>query len=412
MNMGKGNHRATEAQRGEREGKRKLPEGWEVKKLGEVCKYEKEPAKGESLPYVGLENIESNTGTFWGSLDPVKVKSLTFQFDESHILYGRLRPYLQKIITPNFHGHCSTEIFPIKPFPSVDRRFLFYWLISDSVGKRVNSTCTGARMPRADMNAVLEFDIPLPPLSEQKRIVAILDEAFAVIGKARENAEKNLDNAREIFESGLSGIFSDLATKHGNFKLEDVVEKECTLSYGIVQPGDDFCNGLPIVRPTDLIVKHIKLDGLKRINPKLAETYQRTTLTGNEILLCVRGSTGTVAISTKELAGSNVTRGIVPICFDSRKVLLDFGYYLFNSPFIQKQIKEKTYGTALMQINIADLRKIDIIAPPLLEQRRIVTELDALSAQTAKLETVYRKKIADLDELKASILERAFRGEL
>jgi len=92
--------------------------------------------------------------------------------------------------------------------------------------------------------------------------------------------------------------------------------------------------------------------GLKLIDPKLAQSYKRTTLRGGELLLCVRGNTGVISIATDELIGGNVTRGIVPISFNPNILQSDFGYYQFTSGFVMKQIKEKTYGAALMQINI------------------------------------------------------------
>src|ERR1017187_4264321 len=124
----------------------------------------------KNLPYVGLEQIESNTGRFVGSTDPVHVKSATFKFSPEHVLYGRLRPYLNKVMLPDFTGHCSTEIFPLKPNPGLSREFLQYWFLCDATVKQIDATSTGARMPRANMNAVLDFEFPLPPLSDQQRI--------------------------------------------------------------------------------------------------------------------------------------------------------------------------------------------------------------------------------------------------
>jgi type I restriction enzyme S subunit len=137
-------------------------DGWEVKTLGDVCEYDKTPCKSDDLPYVGLEDIQSNTGIFVGPFEPRKMKSLTFYFNDEHVLYGRLRPYLNKVLQPHFEGHCSTEIFPIKPKKNLlDRGFLFRWLIATETMKQINNTWTGATLPRANMNAVLEFSINL-----------------------------------------------------------------------------------------------------------------------------------------------------------------------------------------------------------------------------------------------------------
>ena len=184
-----------------------MKKGWQTKRLGEVCHFEKAQGVYRGLPYVGLEQIESNTGRFVGSHESKPMGSSTFAFSREHVLYGRLRPYLNKAIAPEFEGHCSTEVFPIKPAPELSRGYLLHWLLADETMERINATCTGARMPRADMNKVLDFDFPLPPPAEQQRIVGLLDEAFAGVATAKVNAEKNLQNAHELFESHLQSVF-------------------------------------------------------------------------------------------------------------------------------------------------------------------------------------------------------------
>ena len=181
---------------------------WQKKTLADVCTVDKCQGIHQCLPYVGLEHIESNTGRFLGSPEPLGVKSSTFKFSSEHVLYGRLRPYLNKVMLPDFAGHCSTEIFPLKPRPELSREFLQYWFLKNTTVKQIDATSTGARMPRANMNAVLDFEFLLPPLPEQKRIVAILDEAFAGIATAIANTEKNLANARELFDSYLNAVFT------------------------------------------------------------------------------------------------------------------------------------------------------------------------------------------------------------
>ncbi|MBK6821200.1 MAG: restriction endonuclease subunit S [Bacteroidetes bacterium] len=144
----------------------------------------------------------------------------------------------------------------------------------------------------------------------------------------------------------------------------------------------------------------------------MRDGYKRTKLIGDELLLCVRGTTGVVSIATEELKDANVTRGIVPIRFNSKHINQEFGYYLLISNYIQKQIRAKTYGAALMQINIGDLRKINTPYSSLKEQKSIVHQLYLLRIETKKLEFFYQKKIHDLEDLKKSILQKVFSGEL
>ncbi len=294
------------------------------------------------------------------------------------------------------------------PKNGFDIDFIKYFLEGIDFEKHKN----GSTIPHIYFKDYKSEKFPKLPLPEQQRIVSILDESFAAIYKAKANAEQNLKNAKELFESYLQGVFEKKGDGWEERTLEEMADEKCTLSYGIVQPGEEFENGLPVIRPTDLTSRYIKVEGLKRIDPKLADGYKRTKLIGDELLLCVRGTTGVVSIATPELKDANVTRGIVPIRFNPKILNQEFGYYLLISNYVQKQIRAKTYGAALMQINIGDLRKILTPYPSLKEQQAIVRQLDALRAETQKLEAVYQKKIADLEELKKSILQKAFSGGL
>lgn len=256
-----------------------------------------------------------------------------------------------------------------------------------------------------------ELSVLVPPLEEQRRIVTVLDEAFAAIATATANAEKNLANAQELFTCLVEEIL-DSVNDCQTMTLIAAADETCSLSYGIVQPGDEQEGGLPIVRPTDLQQKYIELGKLKRIAPELAYAYQRTKLHGDELLLCVRGTTGVLSVATPELAGGNVTRGIVPIRFEPTTLSDKLGYYLLKSESVQKQIKAATYGTALMQINIRDLKQIKLRVPPLARQSALVARLDAAQAYFEQLEHNCVAKLDAIASLKQSLLQRAFNGEV
>ena len=295
---------------------------------------------------------------------------------------------------------------------SIDQDFLYYILGSPFVFKQFDSLAAGSTVRNLNIDLVSGVKIPRLPIPEQKRIVAILDQAFADIEQARAKTEQNLKNARELFESYLQQVFSQRGEGWVEETLDNLVTDDCALSYGIVQPGDDFTNGLPVVRPTDMKKELINQDGLKLIDPSKSEGYTRTRLKGGELLVCVRGTTGITSIACKSLAGANVTRGIVPVRFEQKKVSHRFGYYQFISPLVQDQIKAATYGAALMQINIRDFRKIKITVPPLEIQKLIEQKLDKVKPDLLRVEEVYASKLAAFDELKKSILQKAFNGEL
>jgi type I restriction enzyme S subunit len=394
-----------------------LPKGWEIKKLGEVCDFQ-----GGSQPPKSNFIYEPRKGyvRFLQIRDFGSDKNITYipeseknrYCTEDDILLGRYGASVGKVLV-NKSGAYNVAVMKTIPKENVlYKRYLFFYLNSDDFQSRLLKTASRSAQDGFSKDDIFDFPILLPPLPEQQRIVAILDEAFTAIAKAKANAEQNLKNAKELFESYLQEVFEKKGEGWEEKSLEDLADEKCTLSYGIVQPGEEYEDGLPVIRPTDLTSRYISLNGLKRIDPKLADGYKRTKLIGDELLLCVRGTTGVVSIATEELKDANVTRGIVPIRFNSKIINQEFGYYLLISNYIQKQIRAKTYGAALMQINIGDLRKINTPFPNLKEQHTIVKKLDALSAETKKLEDIYQQKINDLEELKRTILDKAFKGEI
>ena len=391
-----------------------MKEGWEVKKLGDVCKV----IAGQS-PEGKYYNFDGNGLPFYQGKKEFSEKYLgkpttwttktTKEAEKDDVLMSVRAPVgpvnfaVEKICI-------GRGLAAIRVGNQIYTEYLFNFLLKYETEIESNK---GAVFDSINKTQIENIQIFLPPLTEQKRIVAILDQAFEAIAKAKANAEQNLKNAKSLFESYLNEIFENKGDGWEEKKLEDLADEKCTLSYGIVQPGEEFLNGLPVVRPTDLTSRYIKKEGLKKIDPKIADGYKRTTLIGDELLLCVRGTTGILSIATEELKGANVTRGIVPIRFNLKNINQNFGYYLLISNYSQKQIKAKTYGTALMQINIGDLRKIIATFPKSLEQQiQIVEKLDKLRAETQKLEAIYKQKIEDLEEIKKSILQKAFAGEL
>nr|WP_281378042.1 restriction endonuclease subunit S [Chiayiivirga flava] len=305
----------------------------------------------------------------------------------------------------------DASVLLLRPKADLDPQFVRYAFLSKELLSQVEAG-EGATVGTFTIERARKATIPFPPLDEQKRIVAALDQAFAALNRGRANAEANLEAAERLRQDALDASFSTIAAQSASVELQEAVHPDCGLSYGIVQPGDEVDGGLPIVRPVDLTQREIGLAGLKRIDPAAARGYSRTTLQGGEVLLCVRGSTGIVSVASQELAGANVTRGIVPIRFDPARVLRDFAYFQFRSSLVSNQIAGKTYGAALMQINIKDLRALRFLVPDLETQRDIVRKSEAVLADTQALCRSYQAQLSDIADLRQSLLQAAFSGQL
>ena len=179
-------------------------------KLKSIVSYIKKNAINSGLPYVGLENIQSNTMELIGDISIPDKTSSTFEFNENYVLYGRLRPYLKKVAVPEFKGQCSTEIFCIKPNNNLLKKFLAFWLIESSIAKRIELSSTGARMPRANMNQILNFEINIPLIDDQLQIIDKLEKTFELVKKLKSihiKLEENLQSLKsKLLEEELASL--------------------------------------------------------------------------------------------------------------------------------------------------------------------------------------------------------------
>jgi type I restriction enzyme S subunit len=363
--------------------------GWQIKTLGEVCAFDKAQGIHRGLPYVGLEHIESHTARFIGSNEPQPVKSSTFRFSDKHVLYGRLRPYLNKALAPDFDGHCSTEIFPLKPCPELSREYLLFWLLADETCERINATCTGARMPRAQMNDVLGFSIPVPPLAEQQRIVGLLDEALEGLATAKANAEKNLQNARALFESHLQSVF----TQRGPGWVEKSLGETCVM-----------------YQPKTIGTKDLVPDGPYPVfgaNGVIGR-YDKFNHEEPQLLVTCRGATcGSVNVSEPN---SWITGNAMVVRPKDHALDLHFLEFVIRGGI---NISAAITGAAQPQITRTNLSPLLIRFPQsVTEQARLADRFEDLSAETQRLARVYERKLAALEALKKSLLHQAFTGEL
>ncbi len=296
------------------------------------------------------------------------------------------------------------------PGKQLEHKFLYYYLTS--VVELLDSLGTGATFRELSGGKLKEVPIPVPPLAEQRRIVGVLDEAFAGLANAQANAEKNLQNARALFESYLQSIFTKRGKGWVVKPLAELCDASRVITYGVIKLGDETPNGVPCLRTSNVRWLQIDIEGMKRIATSLSAEYSRTILKGGEVLVNVRGTLGGVAVVKPVMAGWNVSREVAVVPIDHGRINPSFLSYLIGSGVSQEWLAGVKKGAAYIGINIEDLRLLPVAAPKLDEQSRVVSHLDALSTETQKLESLYQQKLAALAELKKSLLHQAFTGEL
>ena len=387
---------------------------WSFVKLGDVCKIEKEQFREGELPYVGLEDIEGFTGCFLGDLNPRVVASSTFRFTSQHVLYGRLRPYLNKVLVPDFGGHCSSEIFPLKPTSQLDRKYLYYWLSSDSIVSAINATCTGARMPRANVNTVLTFEIPLPTISEQKRLVAILDEVFADIEQVRAKTEQNLKNARELFESYLQQVFSQ---RDEGWEVKPL-ESFSSIVNGYAFKSGDYSteSGAKSIKITNVGVYEFVEDDTSYLPHSYLKEFERYRAYEGDVVIALTRtiiSTGLkVAVVPPSYNGALINQRVAAIQVDEQIMPKEALHAYLSSSMAVSYVKKNVSELLQPNLSIRDLRAFPVPIPPHNEREVFSEKIQSVRTQVEQLVSVYNSKLQALDELKKSILQKAFSGEL
>lgn len=254
------------------------------------------------------------------------------------------------------------------------------------------------------------ISIPLPPIPEQKRIVAILDQAFTDIDQARALTEQNLKNARELFESYLQQVFSQRGEGWVNVSLSEITD---CISDGDHSPPPKASDGIPFITISNIDKKSNKIDFSKTF--KVPEEYfsslkpTRVPRVG-DVLYTVTGSFGIPVI----------VEDSSPFCFQrhigllrpSEKVNSRWLYYLLMSPIVFKQADAGATGTAQKTVSLKLLRNMSVPFMPIEEQVEMAANLDQVSSRAKHLEKIYMAKLNCLDELKKSLLQKAFSGQL
>ena len=296
----------------------------------------------------------------------------------------------------------------------IDKDFLFYQLLSKQNEIKGNEGAVFASINKAQIE---NLEISLPSLPEQKRIVAILDEAFAGIRLAVANAEKNLANARELFESYLNNVFTQKGdgwkiTELGNI-IDVLTDYHANGSYKILKQHvelketEDFAW---MVRSTDF---ENNFKNRKRYISESAYNYlKKSKLFGGEIIMSKIGNAGKVYFMPYTDRPCSLAMNLFLIRLDDEKVSNEYVYRYLNSKSGKAQIAPMLNGAATQTITKDSVRSILVPLPAKNIQIQILRELELLEDETSLLESIYQQKLTALNKLKQSILQKAFAGEL
>lgn len=284
----------------------------------------------------------------------------------------------------------------------VSLKYLYYYLSF----RGFSDVISGSAQPQIIRSAINRIEVPIPSMTHQQKVVDLLERTELII-KKRKFQIASLDKLTQsiFFEVFGNPIENDKSWSVD--KLENVIEPGTSVSYGIVQTGDGIKEGVPVIRPVDF-TKKIDVRSLKKTTYDISNSYSRTILKGNELLVTVRANIGSVMLSTPEMKGINVTRGITPLTFNRELINPYFALVLFKSISMQRLLKRLSKGITLIQLNMRDLREIPIIIPPLDIQNHFAERY--LMIEKLREDIIKSKK--ELENLYNSLLQKALSGEL
>lgn len=392
--------------------------GWQTRTLDDVLERTETinplQSPNAEFDYIDVSSVSNTTfeiketQRLKGKDAPSRARKLVRTND---VIFATIRPTLQRIAVVPEHLDkqvCSTGYIVLRPKRGIDHRLVFYWLLTEDFVGRMESLQRGASYPAVTDGDVRAQLIHVPPLSEQRRIVGLLDEAFEGIASAKANAEKNLQNARAIFESHLQAVFSqrgmgwkqmtldEVATTFGRGKSKHRPRNEPKLyggKYPFIQTGD--------IRNADHVIA------------EYSQTYSEAGLAQSKLwpkgTICI-----TIAANIAETAilgfDACFPDSVIGVVADPKKAEAGFIEYLLQS--FKARIQALGKGSAQANINLGTFENERFPFPPVLEQSQIVVKLDDLSKEAQQLAELYERKLVALEALKKSLLHEAFTGRL
>ena len=395
-----------------------VPKGWELKTLYDAFEESKEKwnptSKEEMLNYVGLENIESNSGKIVGFSQTLSstIKSNKTKFSKNDVLYGKLRPYLNKVLVPDFDGVCSTDILVLNPKKEILRRYLFYFLLSNAVLLPISNLTYGTKMPRTKVDDLVKLSFPLPPLSIQKQIVAKLDHILGQLEEKKkqiltiiENNTQRIDFFEKNWQRFLINKEIENHPQRKNWSLKKL--SQVTISHDGKRiplnksqrseiPGQYAYYGAS--GQVDSINDY-KFDGKFML---LAEDGENLNTQKKPIAFIVEGKFW--------------VNNHAHVLQTNSELNLDFLCYYMNSLNIMQFAKKQSTRPKL---NKSDMNEIPVLLPSLETQKQIIQNIksaeEKFQSQKEQFQNIkdsYESTIKYIEHMQSSILDAAFSGKL
>jgi type I restriction enzyme S subunit len=445
-----------------------LPEGWELATLSALVSPSSEKVEPEDRPespYLSLEHIEPHTNRIIGQGTGTDVGSTKAVFRAGDVLYGKLRPYLNKVAIPEFDGICSTDILVFCRVPHLDPKFLMRFLSRREVVEFANHNSAGVQLPRISFKELGTLEFPLPPMVEQKRIVAAVERILDKVKSARERLERLPTTLKRFRLAVLAAACSGRLTADwrektpqsfqqiGNLEPAEASTRKAGRLWGsgevpeltteeiesvprtwkwmkvgalgnghseAVQVGPmsmqsrDFSEkGVPVLNVGCVQWGWFDESKLDFMPAEKAGAFDRYRIATNDILFTRSGTIGRCAVATEAQNDHLMTFHLLRVRVDQKKIGSELLNFMFRgATHIRRQMEEAAIGSTRAGFNTNLLAGLDVPIPPLPEQAEIVRRVSALFALADTIEQRAKSALKRVESLTQAVLAKAFRGEL
>ncbi len=380
---------------------------------------EKYKPKGvEQAFYIGLEHIEKNTGKLTDEVCVADISATKSKFRDSQILYGKLRPYLNKVYLSNREGVCSTDILVFDISSAIEAKYALNFMLSRRFVNDMSANTSGVNLPRVSTRYINAYPTPLAPLPEQRAIVAKIEQLFSKLDNGIANlkaAQKKLAIYRQAvlkkaFEGELTRQWRERQTN-----LPEWVRKKVS-EFGQVLTGNtplkknaDFYSkkDYPFYKPTDLdagerVAKSI--DGLSKLGFETCRSVPANSI----LVTCIGATIGKTGLVAREGGFNQQINAILP----SKGVNSKFVYYQAIGIDFQDAIKSSASSTTLPILNKGKFSNLEMIICSPKEQAQIVKEIESRFSLCDHLQQEIKQGLQKAEALRQSVLKKAFEGRL
>ena len=409
----------------------KIPARWSIYPLKDICYFQEGPGlrnwqyKKTGIKFLNIRCIKD------GKVDLSVAQSVAKEEVNNKYKHFLLDPNdyvlsssgtlgrLAKIDASNLPLLLNTSIIRFRSSNEnvLDHLFLRYFLQSKYFFDKISEQSQGSAQANVGPTHLKLLNVALPTLPEQKKIASILNSVDEVIEKTQLQINKLQDlkkgTINELLTKGIGHTEfkdSDLGRIPKSWeikKLEELVNHQRPITYGIVQTGENIIEGIPCVRVVDIVKNRPNPEHMIKTSQKISDSYKRTILQKNDILFALRGEIGHVVKTSNKIVGCNLTRGIA-LLSSSENIGSDFLIWALRSDKVRNEILDSVNGSALQEIPLGNLRKVTIPVPTTFEQNKIANILESINSNIESTNI----KLSQTQSLKKSLMQDLLTGKV